>query len=56
MVTNRSRFRETRVWSAMGMRDAMGDVGTTIEYLIEEGDDGEIEENGRRDLNDKSST
>ena len=38
------------------LRDAMGDVGTTIEYIIEEGYDGEIEDNGRRELNDKSST
>ena len=31
------------------LRDAMGDVATTIEYLIKhEGYDGEIEDNGRR--------
>ena len=31
------------------LRDAMNDVANTIEYLIQnEGDDGEIEDNGRR--------
>ena len=39
------------------IRDAMNDVANTVEYLIEnEGYDGEIEDNGRRELNDKSST
>ena len=30
------------------LRDAMNDVATTVEYLIEDGYDGEIEDNGRR--------
>ena len=30
------------------LRDAMNDVATTVEYLISNGYDGEIEDNGRR--------
>ena len=30
------------------LREAMGDVATTVEYLIKDGYDGEIEANGRR--------
>ena len=30
------------------LRDAMGDVANTVEHLIEDGYDGEIEDNGRR--------
>ena len=30
------------------LHDAMNDVATTVEYLIREGYDGEIEDNGRR--------
>jgi|TARA_B100001964_G_scaffold230020_1_gene282990 hypothetical protein len=30
------------------LKDAMGDVATTVEYLIKDGYDGEIEDSGRR--------
>ena len=30
------------------LQDAMRDVANTVEYLIEDGYDGEIEDNGRR--------
>ena len=30
------------------LHDAMKDVATTVEYLIEKGYEGEIEDNGRR--------
>ena len=30
------------------LRDAMNDVATTVEYLIDKGYDGEVEDNGRR--------
>ena len=30
------------------LRDAMGDVANTVEHLIEDGYDGEVEDNGRR--------
>ena len=30
------------------LHDAMGDVANTVEHLIEDGYDGEIEDNGRR--------
>ena len=30
------------------LRDAMNDVANTVEHLIEDGYDGEIEDNGRR--------
>ena len=30
------------------LRDAMGDVANTVEYLIKDGYDGEVEDNGRR--------
>ena len=30
------------------LREAMGDVATTVEYLIKDGYDGEVEDNGRR--------
>ena len=30
------------------LRDAMNDVANTVEYLIDKGYDGEIEDNGRR--------
>ncbi len=30
------------------LREAMGDVANTVEYLIEDGYEGEIEDNGRR--------
>jgi hypothetical protein len=30
------------------LRDAMNDVANTVEYLINKGYDGEIEDNGRR--------
>ena len=29
------------------LREAMGDVATTVEYLIKDGYDGEVEDNGR---------
>ena len=32
------------------LHDAMNDVATTVEYLIEKGYDGEIEDNGGRHL------
>ena len=30
------------------LRDAMSDVANTVEHLIEDGYDGEVEDNGRR--------
>ena len=30
------------------LRDAMNDVATTVEYLIDKGYDGEVEDNARR--------
>jgi hypothetical protein len=30
------------------LRDAMGDVANTVEYLIKDGYDGEVEDSGRR--------
>ena len=30
------------------LHDAMGDVANTVEHLIEDGYDGEVEDNGRR--------
>ena len=30
------------------LRDAMGDVANKVEHLIEDGYDGEVEDNGRR--------
>ena len=30
------------------LREAMGDVANTVEYLIKDGYDGELEDNGRR--------
>ena len=30
------------------LREAMNDVATTVEYLIDKGYDGEVEDNGRR--------
>ena len=32
------------------LRDAMNDVATTVEYLIKDGYEGEIEDNGGRHL------